>query len=239
MPLLELSGVTAGYGDITVLQSVSVRVEPGEIIALIGPNGAGKSTVLKTALGYLRPAAGRVHFDGADVTGLPTFQVVRRGMGYVPQGRIVFHNMTVEENLELGAFHLCGDRPRVRRNRDRLYTLFPRLAERRTQLAGTMSGGEQQMLAIGRALMADPKVLMMDEPSLGLSPKYVKLVFEKIVELKRELGMTIMMVEQNAAQALQIADRAYVLELGRNKYTGTGAELLADPKVKAMYLGGG
>ncbi len=238
MSLLEFSQVTAGYGEIVVLQEVSVAINPGEIVAIIGPNGAGKSTVLKTSLGYLKPKAGRVTFDGEDVTGLPTFQVVRRGMGYVPQGRIVFHNMTVEENLELGGFPIQKDRARIKRNLDKVYTLFPRLAERRSQRAGTMSGGEQQMLAIGRALMPDPKIVLMDEPSLGLSPKFVKIVFEKIIELKQQLGMTMMIVEQNAAQALQLCDRAYVLELGRNKFTGGGLELLADPRVRAMYLGG-
>lgn len=238
-PLLELRGVTAGYGEITVLREATIHVDPGEIVAIIGPNGAGKSTVLKTALGYLPPSAGRVSFDGRDITGQPTFRIVRLGMGYVPQGRIVFQHMTVEENLELGGFPIHRDPARIRRNLERIYELFPRLAERRRQAAGTMSGGEQQMLAIGRALMPDPKIILMDEPSLGLSPKFVSIVFEKIAELKQKLGMTLMMVEQNAAQALRLCDRAYVLELGRNKLTGRGSELLADPRVKAMYLGGG
>ncbi|HEV2126619.1 MAG TPA: ABC transporter ATP-binding protein [Chloroflexota bacterium] len=237
-PLLELDNITAGYGDITVLQGVRLHVAPGEIVAIIGPNGSGKSTVLKTALGYLRPTAGQVRLAGKEIGGRPTHEIVRLGMAYVPQGRIVFAGMSVEENLELGAYTLRRDRPRVRRNRDRVYALFPRLAERRTQPAGTLSGGEQQMLAIGRALMPEPQVVLMDEPSLGLSPRLVKLVFEKLLELKRELGTTLLLVEQNAAQALQVADRAYVLELGCNKFEGTGADLLADPKVRALYLGG-
>jgi len=237
--LLELTGVDVGYGDMPVLHAVSLQVAEGEIVAIIGPNGAGKSTTLKAALGYLRPTAGQITLGGKDITGLATHLVVRQGMGYVPQGRIVFGRMSVEENLELGGYAIRADRDRVRRNRQRLYELFPILAERRRQLAGTLSGGEQQMLAVGRALMADPRVLLLDEPSLGLSPKFVKIVFEKIGELKRELRVTMVMVEQNAAQALQIADRGYVLELGRNKFSGTGAALLADPQVKALYLGGG
>ena len=236
--LLELERVTAGYGDVPVLHGVTVRIVQGEVVALIGPNGAGKSTVLKTALGYLRPVSGCVRFAGQDITGLPTHQVVRRGMGYVPQGRIVFGQMTVEENLEMGAYPIRHDRARLQHNRDRLFALFPRLAARRSQPAGTLSGGEQQMLAIGRALMADPQVLLMDEPSLGLAPTFVTLLFEQIAQLKRELRVSLLIVEQNAAQALRLADRGYVLELGRNKFEGTGADLLADPKVRALYLGG-
>jgi ABC-type branched-subunit amino acid transport system ATPase component len=235
-PVIAATGLRAGYGEIDVLQAVTVEVRRGELVSLIGPNGAGKSTVLKTILGFLRPRDGRVVFDGEDVTGWRPDRVVRRGMAYVPQGRIVFQQMTVQENLEMGAFTV-GDRARARATMERMFTLFPRLAERRTQQAGTMSGGEQQMLAIARGLMIEPRALLLDEPSLGLSPLFVDLIFDKIAEL-RAAGMTLLMVEQNAARALELSDRGYVLELGRNRFEGPGAELLADPRVRQLYLGG-
>jgi ABC-type branched-subunit amino acid transport system ATPase component len=187
-------------------------------------------------VGFLKPTEGRILFDGDDITGLRPDQVLRRGLAYVPQGRIVFPQMTVLENLEMGAY-IERDPRKIRAALDRVYALFPILGERRHQKAGTMSGGEQQMVAIGRALMTQPKLVLLDEPSLGLSPKYVALIFEKLVEMKRG-GYTLMVVEQNAAKALSVADRGYVLELGRNRFDGSGATLLADPEVKRLYLGG-
>jgi branched-chain amino acid transport system ATP-binding protein len=235
-PLLRAEGITAGYGSIDILHGVSLAITRGEIVSIIGPNGAGKSTAFKTIVGFLRPRTGRVVFDGTDITGLRPDLVLRRGLAYVPQGRIVFPQMTVLENLEMGAF-IEGDPARVRAALDRVYMLFPILHERQKQKAGTMSGGEQQMVAIGRALMTTPKLILLDEPSLGLSPKFVTLIFEKLVEMKRA-GNTLMVVEQNAARALAIADRGYVLELGRNRFEGEGPRLLADPEVKRLYLGG-
>ena len=235
-PLLRFEDVSAGYGRFDVLQHVSLHVCVAEVVAIIGPNGAGKSTVLKTVIGFLRPSAGGVFFDGRSIGGMPTHELVRLGLGYVPQGRIVFPRMTVRENLEMGAFTV-GDRQTISQAMEYVETLFPRLRERPDQLAGTMSGGEQQMLAIGRALMTRPKLVLLDEPSLGLSPRFVNMVFDQIIKLRDE-GLAIAMVEQNAARALEIAHRGYVLELGRNKYEGSGAELLADERVRRMYLGG-
>jgi ABC-type branched-subunit amino acid transport system ATPase component len=235
--LAELVEVDAGYGEIQVLQKVSLHVNPGEIVSVIGPNGAGKSTAIKCFLGLVRVTGGQVLLEGREITGRPTHEMVKLGIGYVPQGRIVFPEMTVLENLEMGGFTV-KDKALVRRRLEELFAIFPRLAERKGQRAGTMSGGEQQMLAIARALVTRPRLLVMDEPSLGLSPKYVKLVFEKIVELKERMGMAILMVEQNASQALAISDRGYVLELGANRFEGSGRALLADPRVRALYLGG-
>ena len=234
--VLVATDLRAGYGEIDVLQQVTMEVRRSEIVSLIGPNGAGKSTVLKTVMGFLRPRQGRVIFDGQDVTGWRPDRVVRRGLAYVPQGRIVFGQMTVQENLEMGAFTIT-DGARVRANMERVYALFPRLGERRRQRAGTMSGGEQQILAIGRALMIAPRALLLDEPSLGLSPLFVDLIFDKIADLRAQ-GMTLLMVEQNAARALELSDRGYVLELGRNRFEGPGQALLADPRVRRLYLGG-
>jgi branched-chain amino acid transport system ATP-binding protein len=233
--LLTVTDVFSGYGKIEVLHGVSVRVAPGEVVSLIGPNGAGKSTVLKTVLGYLRLTRGGVTFDGRDVTGLRADRLLRHGMAYVPQGRIVFPRMTVQENLEMGAF-VVKDRAVVQRAVEQVLALYPALRARLRVLAGALSGGEQQMLAMGRAQMTTPRCVLMDEPSLGLSPKFVDVIFEKIVELRRA-GMTILMVEQNATRALAISDRAYVLELGRNAREGTGRDLLDDPSVRRMYLG--
>jgi ABC-type branched-subunit amino acid transport system ATPase component len=205
-------------------------------VSVIGPNGAGKSTAFKTIVGFLRPTHGRVRFDGEDITGLRPDQVLHRGLAYVPQGRIVFPQMTVLENLEMGAY-IERDAGRIRHALDRVYTLFPILAQRRGQKAGTMSGGEQQMVAIARALMTTPKLILLDEPSLGLAPKFVSLIFDKLSEM-RHAGFTLMVVEQNAARALAVADRGYVLELGRNRFEGGGQALLQDPEVKRLYLGG-
>ena len=235
-PLLRAEGMTAGYGKMAILHDITLEVRPGEMVSVIGPNGAGKSTAFKTIVGFLRPTSGRVVFDGQDIAGLRPDQVLVRGLAYVPQGRIVFPQMTVLENLEMGAY-IERDATRIRQALDRVCALFPILGERRSQKAGTMSGGEQQMVAIGRALMTTPKLIMLDEPSLGLAPKFVTLIFDKLTEMRRA-GFTLMVVEQNAARALAVADRGYVLELGRNRFEGTGAALLADPEVKRLYLGG-
>ena len=235
-PLLRAEGMTAGYGKMAILHDVTLEVRPGEMVSVIGPNGAGKSTAFKTIVGFLRPTSGHVVFDGQDIAGLRPDQVLVRGLAYVPQGRIVFPQMTVLENLEMGAY-IERDSQRIRQALDRVCALFPILGERRSQKAGTMSGGEQQMVAIGRALMTTPKLIMLDEPSLGLAPKFVTLIFDKLTEMKRA-GFTLMVVEQNAARALAVADRGYVLELGRNRFEGTGEALLADPEVKRLYLGG-
>jgi branched-chain amino acid transport system ATP-binding protein len=236
VPLLVAQSLTAGYGRIDILHDVSLTVGVHEIVSIIGPNGAGKSTAFKTIVGFLTPRAGRVLFNGEDITGTRPDLVLRRGLAYVPQGRIVFPHMTVLENLEMGAY-TERDPARVAAALDQVYRLFPILAERRRQAAGTMSGGEQQMVAIGRALMTAPRLIMLDEPSLGLSPKFVTLIFEKLMEM-RQAGYTLMLVEQNATRALAIADRGYVLELGRNRFEGAGRTLLADPEVKRLYLGG-
>ncbi|MCL6640274.1 MAG: ABC transporter ATP-binding protein [Candidatus Rokubacteria bacterium] len=234
--LLTVEDVTAGYGRMDILHGVSLHVDAGEIVSIIGPNGAGKSTAFKTIVGFLRPRRGRIRFNGEDITGLPPHLIVRKGLAYVPQGRIVFPQMTVLENLEMGAY-IERDRARVEAALERVYRLFPILAERRRQRAGTMSGGEQQMVAIARALMTTPSLILLDEPSLGLAPKFVALIFEKLVEM-RAAGYTLMVVEQNAARALAITDRGYVLELGRNRFEGPGPRLLTDPEVRRLYLGG-
>jgi branched-chain amino acid transport system ATP-binding protein len=234
--LLHAERLTAGYGKMAILHDVTLDVRVGEMVSVIGPNGAGKSTAFKTIVGFLRPTGGRVLFDGQDITGLRPDQVLPRGLAYVPQGRIVFPQMTVLENLEMGAY-IERDVRRIREALERVYRLFPILAERRAQKAGTMSGGEQQMVAIGRALMTTPKLILLDEPSLGLAPKFVSLIFDKLIEMKQS-GYTMMVVEQNAAKALAVADRAYVLELGRNRFEGPGRTLLEDPEVKRLYLGG-
>jgi ABC-type branched-subunit amino acid transport system ATPase component len=235
-PLLAVREIDAAYGKVQILHGVSLEVRPGEIVSIIGPNGAGKSTVLKAVMGILTPTRGEVVFAGEPMTGLRTDLIVRRGIAYVPQGRIVFKAMSVVENLEMGAYTV-KDKAHMRRTMEQVFAIFPRLGERRTQRAGTMSGGEQQMLAMGRALMVEPRLVLMDEPSLGLAPQFVELVFEKLQELKAS-GMTLLLVEQNAAKSLSISDRGYVLELGRNRFTGSGAALLADERVRRLYLGG-
>jgi branched-chain amino acid transport system ATP-binding protein len=234
--LLNFDDISVGYGKFDVLQGVSLRVNASEVVALIGPNGAGKSTVLKTIMGFLKPSQGRVTFNARDITRASTDQLVTLGLAYVPQGRIVFPRMTALENLEMGAFTVRDAQARAQ-TLARILELFPRLAERRNQLAGTMSGGEQQMLSIGRALMTNPRMMLLDEPSLGLAPKFVDMVFEQLLLLKAQ-GLTLAIVEQNAARALELAHRAYVLELGRNKYEGAGQTLLHDERVRKMYLGG-
>jgi ABC-type branched-subunit amino acid transport system ATPase component len=236
MALLEIRSVQAGYGSIQILHGVSLHVDAGEVVSVIGPNGAGKSTTFKAIMGLVTLLGGEVVFDGSSLVGQEPDRILARGLAYVPQGRVVFGQMTVRENLEMGAY-LERDRAKVRGSMDHVFSLFPRLGERRRQLAGSMSGGEQQMLAMGRALMMHPKMMMLDEPSLGLSPRLVDEVFDKITEMARS-GLTTMLVEQNAARALEVSDRAYVLELGRNRFEGAGRDLLADPEVRRMYLGG-
>jgi ABC-type branched-subunit amino acid transport system ATPase component len=206
------------------------------MVCIIGPNGAGKSTALKCITGILRPLSGQILFAGKELLSLRPDQVLSHGLAYVPQGRIVFPQMTVMENLELGAY-IEKIPARARTALERVYALFPILTERRDQKAGTLSGGEQQMLAIGRALMTEPRMILLDEPSLGLSPKFVTLIYEKLAAMKQQ-GYTLLVVEQNAVKALSVADRGYVLELGRNRFAGTGLTLLHDPEVKRLYLGG-
>ena len=235
-PLLAVREIDAAYGKVRIVNGVSLEVQPGEIVSIIGPNGAGKSTVLKAVMGILKPTRGRVVFDGEEITGLRTDLVVHRWIAYVPQGRIVFKAMSVVENLEMGAYTV-KDKAQVRRTMEQVFAIFPRLGERRNQKAGTMSGGEQQMLAMGRALMVEPRLVLMDEPSLGLAPQFVEMVFDKLQALKAT-GMTLLLVEQNAVKSLSISDRGYVLELGRNRFTGSGADLLDDQRVRRLYLGG-
>jgi branched-chain amino acid transport system ATP-binding protein len=233
-PLLELRGLKSGYGRIEVLRGVDLRVDAGEIVALLGSNGAGKSTLNNTVCGLVGATAGQVMFDGLDLTHQHCRQIVQAGLIQVPEGRRIFPNLSALENLELGSF----TRARSRRsaNLDKVCTIFPRLKERLTQLAGTMSGGEQQMLAIGRGLMAEPRLLILDEPSLGLSPLLVEELFALIQRLHHE-GLSVLLVEQNVGQSLDIADRAYVLENGHIRFSGRPAELLASADLRRAYLG--
>lgn len=233
--MLKLDGVIAAYDDLTCLHGVSLEVRRGEIVTLIGANGAGKSTTLKTVSGLLTPRAGTIEFDGRPITGRSPDAIVALGLVQVPEGRRVFPDLSVEENLRVGAY-LVDKRGRVREMLADVYRRFPRLAERRRQLAGTLSGGEQQMLAFGRAMMAEPKLLMLDEPSLGLAPLMVDEVMRSI-RVFRDSGVTVFLVEQNANLALRLADRAYVMETGKITMTGSGAQLLADERVRASYLG--
>ena len=232
--ILEAEGLVAGYvPDADILNGVSLAVREGEIATLVGPNGAGKSTLLKTVFGLLQPRQGRVLLRGEDLAGLEPHAITRRGMSYVPQLDNVFPSLSVEENLEVGSL----DRSRTRSRIGDMYEVFPRLGERRGQAAGTMSGGERQMLAMARALMPEPRVLLLDEPSAGLAPAFVASTFEKVREIN-EAGVTVVMVEQNARRALAMSDRGYVLDLGQNRFQGAGSELLEDPKVAELYLGG-
>lgn len=234
--LLEVTRVYAGYGKFDVLRGVSLHVKPGEIVSIIGPNGAGKSTLFKTITGFLRPREGQVFFAGKEITGIRPDRLGSMGLSYIPQGRSLFPEMTVEENLELGAF-IEPVQQKVRQALEEVYARFPRLKERRKQLAGNLSGGEQQMLVMGRALMLKPKLILLDEPSLGLAPKLVSLIFEQILKLN-DWHMTLLLIEQNARRALEAAHRGYVLDLGQNRFEGTGLELLNNPQVKQLYLGG-
>ena len=232
--LLLVENLRAGYGAVEVLRGVDIRISHGELIALLGSNGAGKTTLNAVMSGLLAPRSGRVIFDGEDLTGVHYRRIVQAGLIQVPEGRKVFPNLTVLENLELGAFTRA--RQRLSENIDRVFETFPRLQERMAQLAGTMSGGEQQMLAIGRGLMAEPKLLILDEPSLGLSPLLVEELFTLIAKLRTD-GLAILLVEQNVGQSLDIADRAYVMENGTIRFSGTATELLASDTLRQAYLG--
>ncbi len=232
--LLRLDEVQAGYGDLTAIAGISLEVRQGEAVALIGGNGAGKTTTLRAISGLLPVRAGRIEFDGARLDGLRSAEIVARGIAHVPEGRQLFPTLTVRDNLELGARR--ADRARRRDGLERVFALFPRLRERERQLAGTLSGGEQQMCAIGRGLMGAPRLLLLDEPSLGLAPVMVKLIFETLQRVN-DAGTTIMLVEQNVPRALRLSHRAYVLENGRLVLAGTRASLLASPHVKQAYLG--
>jgi len=235
--MLEIKNLAVGYGAITALHGLSLSVPAGGIVTLIGANGAGKTTTLKTVSGLLKPREGEILYDGKNIAGLPPHRIVQSGISHVPEGRMIFTNLTVMENLQMGAY-LQRDRPAIRRELENVFALFPRLQEREQQIAGTLSGGEQQMLAIGRALMSRPKFLMLDEPSLGLAPLLVKTIFEKIVEINRQQGITILLVEQNANLALEISGYGYVLETGKVTLQGDSASLRQNPQVKSAYLGG-
>jgi branched-chain amino acid transport system ATP-binding protein len=235
MALLELKDISSHYGRIQALSGISLTVEEGEVVTLIGANGAGKTTTMRAISGIRPISSGTLMFDGADITSLRADLRVVRGISQAPEGRGVFPGMTVMENLDMGAY-TRKDRKELAADLDRVFTLFPRLAERKTQVGGTMSGGEQQMLAIGRALMAKPRLLLLDEPSMGLAPQFIQQIFRIITEINTQ-GTTVLLVEQNAQQALSRADRAYVIETGHIVKTGTGKDLLADPSIKEAYLG--
>ena len=234
-PILKVGDINVYYGAIHAIKGVSFEVNPGEVVTLIGANGAGKSTTLQTVSGLLHSRTGSIEFLGENLMGVPAHKVVAKGLAQVPEGRRVFLQMTVEENLEMGAYTRSGGD--IDADLEKVYAYFPRLMERRRQIAGTLSGGEQQMLAMGRALMSRPKLLMLDEPSMGLAPILVEQIF-KIIQTLHEAGTTILLVEQNAQAALSIADRGYVLETGKIVTSGTGTELLASPEIKKAYLGG-
>ena len=236
MSSLQLDGLTLGYGRTTVVHGISLRAEPGQIVALIGANGAGKTTVMRAISGLLRPRAGRIVFNDIDIGGRPAHAVAAAGLRHVPEGRQVFERLTVADNLALGAYTV-GDPAERDRRREAVLARFPRLRERLGQLAGSLSGGEQQMLAFGRALMGGPRLLLLDEPSMGLAPLFVEEIFTTIADL-RQGGTTVLLVEQNASAALEVADYAYVLENGRISLHGDGATLLRNPAVMAAYLGG-
>jgi branched-chain amino acid transport system ATP-binding protein len=235
--MLSVTDLSVSYGAIKALAGISFEIPPGAIVTLIGGNGAGKTTTLRTISGLLRAQSGRIAFEGAEITDLPPHRVVARGLSQVPEGRMIFSNLTVAENLAMGAY-LLNDRARIEQNREYVFGVFPRLKERLKQQAGTLSGGEQQMLAIGRALMGNPKFLMLDEPSLGIAPRLISTIFEKIVEINRSHGITILLVEQNANLALEVSSYGFVLETGRIVMQGESKQLRSDPRLKATYLGG-
>jgi branched-chain amino acid transport system ATP-binding protein len=235
--MLEIKNLIVGYGVINALHGISLSVKPGSIVTLIGANGAGKTTTLKAISGLLKPKAGEILYDGNNIAGLPPHQIVKLSLSHVPEGRMIFANLSVLENLQLGAY-LQTDKQVIRRELEHVFSLFPRLSEREKQIAGTLSGGEQQMLAIGRALMSKPKLLLLDEPSLGLAPLLVKSIFEKIVEINQQQGLTILLVEQNANLALEVSSFGYVLETGKITLQGDSPSLRQNPRVKSAYLGG-
>ena len=236
--MLEIKNLRVNYGVITALHDVSLSIKAGSIVTLIGANGAGKTTTLRTISALLQPHGGEILYEGRNIVGLPAHEIVKLGLSHVPEGRMVFANLTVTENLRMGAY-LQRNHAVIRREMDHVLHVFPRLKERQKQLAGTLSGGEQQMLAIGRALMSQPKFLMLDEPSLGIAPLLVKTIFEKIVEINRERGITILLVEQNANLALEISHYGYVLETGKVTLQDESKALRSNPQVKSAYLGGG
>ncbi len=235
--MLELHELTVAYGGITALHGISLKVEQGSIVTLVGANGAGKTTTLRAISGLVKPSAGRISYKGQDITGLPPHKVVALGVAQSPEGRLVFSNLTVSENLKMGAY-LRKDKKAFAKDFEFIFSIFPRLKERQGQLAGTLSGGEQQMLAIGRALMSKPELLLLDEPSLGIAPLLTKTIFEQIVAINRELKLTILLVEQNANLALEVSNYGYVLETGRILLQDTAASLRENPKVREAYLGG-
>ncbi len=235
-PMLKIDDINVYYGAIHALKGISLEVDEGEIVTLIGANGAGKSTTLRTISGLLKPKTGAIDFQGQDIAGVPAHEIVKRGISQVPEGRRIFAEMTVRENLDLGAF-TRKDKDGIAADMKHVFELFPRLEERRDQVAGTLSGGEQQMLAMGRALMSRPKLLLLDEPSMGLAPLLIREIFNIIVDINKS-GTTVLLVEQNANMALSIASRAYVLETGRITLSGSAAELAASEEVKKAYLGG-
>jgi branched-chain amino acid transport system ATP-binding protein len=234
-PLLELKGLQVAYGGIQAVKGIDLAVTQGELVCLIGANGAGKTTTLKGITGLQPIKSGKIHYAGEDITGRPAFQLVRKGLSMVPEGRGVFGALTIEENLAMGAY-ARDDRAAIRDDVERVFGLFPRLKERRKQTAGTLSGGEQQMLAMGRALMSRPKLLLLDEPSMGLAPLMVQKVFETVLAVSRE-GVTILLIEQNAKLALEVSGRGYVMESGEITLHGDAKQLLSNPKVRAAYLG--
>ena len=235
MTALEVRDITSGYGEVQILWGVSLKLEPGKLTALVGSNGSGKTTMLRTVMGQLRAWQGQVTFQGQDITRLPSYQRASEGLVLVPEGRQLFTDMTVQENLEMGAF-ASRPQPKAKQNMERVFALFPRLAERRAQKAGTLSGGEQQMVAVGRGLMAEPRILMIDELSLGLSPRLTLDLFESLRRLKNE-GQTILLVEQNVAMAMAVSDYAYVMAEGRVKMEGHARDLLNNEEIRAAYLG--
>ena len=234
-PLLELKDLKVAYGGIQAVKGIDLSVDQGELVCLIGANGAGKTTTLKGITGLQPIKSGKIHYAGEDITGKPAFQLVRKGLSMVPEGRGVFGALTIEENLAMGAY-ARDDRAAIKDDVERVFGLFPRLKERRKQTAGTLSGGEQQMLAMGRALMSRPKLLLLDEPSMGLAPLMVQKVFETVMAVSKE-GVTILLIEQNAKLALEVSSRGYVMESGEITLEGKAKQLLSDPKVRAAYLG--
>ncbi len=235
--MLEIKNLAVSYGAINALHGISLSVAQGQIVTLIGSNGAGKSTTLRAVSGLIKPKSGEIRYEGKSLTGLPPHEIVKRGLCHVPEGRMIFANLTVMENLRMGAY-LQPQAVVIRRELELVFATFPRLRERERQVAGTLSGGEQQMLAIGRALMSKPRFLLLDEPSLGIAPLLVKTIFEKIVEINRQQGITILLVEQNANLALEISHYGYVLETGRIILADESAKLRQNPQVQSAYLGG-
>jgi branched-chain amino acid transport system ATP-binding protein len=234
--MLNIQNIDVYYGDVQVIKNISLNVKDGELVAVIGGNGAGKTTMIKTISGILKPRHGTISFAGKTISGMDANKIVSEGMVQVPEGRLLFPEMSVRENLEMGAYSV-KDKKVIANQLKSIYDMFPILSERQKQLAGTLSGGEQQMLAIGRALMSSPKLIMFDEPSLGLAPKLVQSIFEMVVRINKELGMTVLLAEQNVKQSCQISDRAFVIENGEVVLQGTGAEMLENDHVRRAYLG--